>query len=109
MALPKSKPAIQDESTAQEAAKSTDLAAANMQDASLSEPRYPPTLSPARRLQSLLEAEMRGTRAPSVNGHSARFVTRVQRWCVKLVQPWLDLDLRPFYCSELTRFKSKSA
>ena len=66
MALPKSKPAIQDESTAQEAAKSTDLAAANMHDASLSEPRYPPTLSPARRLQSLLEAEMRGTRAPSV-------------------------------------------
>ncbi|RCL89226.1 hypothetical protein [Hyphomonas sp.] len=65
MALPKSKPAIQDESTAQEAAKSTDLAAANMQDASVSEPRYPPTLSPARRLQSLLEAEMRGTRAPS--------------------------------------------
>lgn len=65
MALPKSKPAIQDESTAQEAAKSTDLAEANMQDASLSEPRYPPTLSPARRLQSLLEAEMRATRAPS--------------------------------------------
>ena len=100
MALPKSKPAIQDESTAQEAAKSTDLAAANMQDASLSEPRYPPTLSPARRLQTLRQ---------TVHGHSARFVTRVQRWCVKLVQPWLDLDLRPFYCSELTRFKSKSA
>ncbi|KCZ63813.1 hypothetical protein L53_04780 [Hyphomonas sp. L-53-1-40] len=66
MALPKSKPAIPDESSAQEAAKSKDMAQANMQSASLSEPRYPAAPSPARRLQSLLEAEMRGTRAPSV-------------------------------------------
>jgi hypothetical protein len=65
MALPQSKPAIQDESTAQEAAKSNQATGAQASSAVPVESRHSAAPSPARRLQSLLEAEMRGTRAPS--------------------------------------------
>jgi hypothetical protein len=67
MALPQSKSAIQEESGAQDVEKPAEAASARVPSAQPADPRYPAAeLSPARRLQNLLEAEMRGRRAPSV-------------------------------------------
>ena len=66
MALPQSKSAIQEESGTQDVEKPAEAASARDTSARPADPRYPAGVSPARRLQNLLEAEMRGRRAPSV-------------------------------------------
>ncbi len=68
MALPQSKPEIQEDKSAKDA-----TVAAAPKDLRV-EPRYTAALSPARRLQILLEAEMEGHRAPSVKRSMATFL-----------------------------------